>query len=61
VLANRVYQHALVSYFDNQYPVNIRIVFQSNRRNEHDVDELEDLGRIDGSKSQLLLCMHYAY
>jgi hypothetical protein len=48
-LSNRIYHHALINYFDNQYALQIWDTFVSNRRNEHANDEAYDAGAIEGS------------
>jgi len=52
-LSNRIYQHALINFFENQYNVGLKVLFAAKRRNNHADDELTDEGRIVGSE-----CLH---
>jgi hypothetical protein len=52
-LSNRIYQHALLNFFENRYNIGLKKIFAAKRRNEHADDELMDDARVDGGEYSL--------
>jgi hypothetical protein len=49
-LAYRIHAHALVNYFDTRYDLGLSTLYRNARVKNYMDDEIEDPGRISGSK-----------
>jgi hypothetical protein len=58
-LSYRVHTHALVNYFETRYELGLSLLYRAGQKKDYLDDDIEDAGRIPGSKSSYASILPY--